>query len=708
MNIKKFLIFIMITILIGGFGLIFSPKIISANGSPNEVWVDDDYNSSTPGWGYDHFDKIQDGVNAVTTSGTVHVLQGTYNESVTINKSLSLIGDPGDSNPGPGTNAPILDGTGFSGKRAFSIANNVTSVVIRGFIVQNFGPNGNTECNGVTAWCPYTANITIEDNYFYNLGYSGILTGNGWGGTQGLHDNWVIRNNVVDTTGAYGFDIENAKNTLITNNVIKNIPWYGINVLSLTTENGANIISENNEVSYNTFENVNFYNINLLSWSTNSTATSILRNINVHHNTINSSVSSIIAWKTGSGNLSIENITINNNTININNPTGTGYVINLNNVSGISRCNYNNIYLSGSIGGGGTFFHGINIGESSTDTWYIENNILNGNNVGSDSVGIRIRGSLPSTSILNITNNEIFNWSNGVRSDSLPSGIDVNVNYNEIINNSNYGVLNGTGELIDATYNWWGDESGPSGVASGNGDAISDNVDYSPWLVPNISITKTDSPDPVAQGMPLTYTINWNMGSTWNTWDGTTLGTTNVNIPSSITFDNVLVKDYLPGEVTFVSCTGGGTFSSGVATWNLGPYTPGTSGSLTVNTNVNLSAPNGQIENRVDIIYDSLIVSDSELTTIQEGAGGVYNFYDPKNGAFILLNTSGTGWRVVIPSRGYDTGWISFRRFVSSGNHFWGEYSDTRYKFIIDFYSPNRYHIIFYDRVGPISIKIAN
>lgn len=88
----------------------------------------------------------------------------------------------------------------------------------------------------------------------------------------------------------------------------------------------------------------------------------------------------------------------------------------------------------------------------------------------------------------------------------------------------------------------------------------------------------------------------------------------------------------------------------------------------------------------------------------------VKSFTDPKTGAIILLDLVSNNfpkWRVIIPSRGYDTGWISFRRYVSVGNHFWGEYSDTRYKFLIDFYSPNRYHIIFYDRIGPISIKIA-
>ena len=53
--------------------------VLENHGQPNEVFVDDDYDETTPGWGYDHFDNIQDGLDNVTDSGTVHVYEGTYN-----------------------------------------------------------------------------------------------------------------------------------------------------------------------------------------------------------------------------------------------------------------------------------------------------------------------------------------------------------------------------------------------------------------------------------------------------------------------------------------------------------------------------------------------------------------------------------------------------------------------------------------------------
>ncbi|HEY78459.1 MAG TPA: PKD domain-containing protein [Dehalococcoidia bacterium] len=53
---------------------------------------------------------------------------------------------------------------------------------------------------------------------------------------------------------------------------------------------------------------------------------------------------------------------------------------------------------------------------------------------------------------------------------------------NDIFNNSDYGVYNESGYMVDATGNWWGDESGPSGEGPGSGDAVSENVEYEGWL----------------------------------------------------------------------------------------------------------------------------------------------------------------------------------------------------------------------------------
>jgi hypothetical protein len=60
---------------------------------PAEVWVDDDFNASSADghlWGYDAFDNIQEGVDAVADSGTVNVAAGTYDETLNIDGRSGL------------------------------------------------------------------------------------------------------------------------------------------------------------------------------------------------------------------------------------------------------------------------------------------------------------------------------------------------------------------------------------------------------------------------------------------------------------------------------------------------------------------------------------------------------------------------------------------------------------------------------------------
>jgi len=57
------------------------------------------------------------------------------------------------------------------------------------------------------------------------------------------------------------------------------------------------------------------------------------------------------------------------------------------------------------------------------------------------------------------------------------------ISWNNIESNGDWGVeIKVVGVGVDATLNWWGDLSGPSGAGSGKGDAVSTNVIYSPWL----------------------------------------------------------------------------------------------------------------------------------------------------------------------------------------------------------------------------------
>ncbi|MCD6171317.1 MAG: hypothetical protein J7J36_02735, partial [Thermoplasmata archaeon] len=83
-----------------------------------------------------------------------------------------------------------------------------------------------------------------------------------------------------------------------------------------------------------------------------------------------------------------------------------------------------------------------------------------------------------------IEGNTISNNAIGVYVEDV-SGIAPTINYNNIEGNSQYGVINDhTAVTLDATYNYWGHPSGPyhSTNPTGQGDNVSDNVDFIPWL----------------------------------------------------------------------------------------------------------------------------------------------------------------------------------------------------------------------------------
>ena len=81
--------------------------------TPVTVYVDDDFDQSTFGWGINHFNNIQDAVDAVDRNGTVYVYNGTYPESVVVTKTIKLTGNG---------SATIIDGMGQFG--AIIAANN--------------------------------------------------------------------------------------------------------------------------------------------------------------------------------------------------------------------------------------------------------------------------------------------------------------------------------------------------------------------------------------------------------------------------------------------------------------------------------------------------------------------------------------------------------------------------------------------------------
>jgi len=136
-------------------------------------------------------------------------------------------------------------------------------------------------------------------------------------------------------------------------------------------------------------------------------------------------------------------------------------------------------------------------------------NTLDGNLVGGASADMpptsgivcgsndTIYGPITGNARVSISCNSIREFLNGISIydyvaktyGNLPSGAGIDINRNRIIDNTAYGVVSGSGEVADAEDNWWGDDSGPGGVGPGSGDAVSSNVDFTPWVDNSVATT---------------------------------------------------------------------------------------------------------------------------------------------------------------------------------------------------------------------------
>lgn len=115
-----------------------------------------------------------------------------------------------------------------------------------------------------------------------------------------------------------------------------------------------------------------------------------------------------------------------------------------------------------------------------------------------------------------ISKNMISGGWNGirVRDDEAGFGISeaIAINRNAITGHggedgSGFGVgnLSGYGDaVLDATCNWWGSVSGPGGVATGTGDAVTDGVDYASWLTTDDLDGECNGPLPTSTSTPET------------------------------------------------------------------------------------------------------------------------------------------------------------------------------------------------------------
>lgn len=187
----------------------------SSTSSPPVVYVDDDYNTSTPGWQYDHFDKIQDGIDTVTSGGTIYVHAGVYYENLIINKKINLIGESKETT--------VVDGNNTE---------DVVKITTNGVSIEEFSirNSGYWPFAGVKIY--NTENATVHDcNIYSNSGtgirilassnnkiYNCTISNNSWGISVELFSSHnTIYNCDIFSNDLYGIELHSSLNNTIHN-----------------------------------------------------------------------------------------------------------------------------------------------------------------------------------------------------------------------------------------------------------------------------------------------------------------------------------------------------------------------------------------------------------------------------------------------------------------------------------------------------------
>lgn len=264
-------------------------------GMPNETYVDDDFNESTPGWGYNKFDNIQDGIFAVAINGTVYVYNGTYMEDnillgspIDDKTGVTLVAESQnaiiDANYNDSTififaNDSTVDGFTIIGGDDCGIWVNADNVTIRN--------NNITECNhgvmsedsesGINA-----TNLTIENNTIYNNDLCGIVF-------KDNPYNIEILNNSINENGDDGIEMWDTPHIiLISGNTFEGNEGEGA-IWMIEYENNITI-------SENDFTNNSFYAI-FMGGETPYNVYSYLNNFINNSNVINDEGSN--SWDNG-------------------------------------------------------------------------------------------------------------------------------------------------------------------------------------------------------------------------------------------------------------------------------------------------------------------------------------------------------------------------------------------------------------------------
>jgi len=461
----------------------FDPWLVT----PTTVYVDDDYSVGNSGsylFGYNAFNKIQDGINAVSAGGTVNVAAGTYTERVDINKALTLKGPNFGIDPNTRTRVSeaIIQTDDLTNHQAVLIES--SDVIADGFTI--YGPNGAIKDIGAVGLTNTGArtNVHIQYNRIFRTSGGSDYTCDGIrldppsnnDATIFIEHNLINVGDAIQSAGNnditladHGYWINN-HNTWVVGSpdrvVIKNNYLYGHSKMYIE---GIGVLIDNNkflgiwgpievrgskDVVISNNEMVDQTDVGIYAWSpvAGDSGAGLCSDITISKNIIQEMKLDPQDF-TDEGTAiilgGVTNALVEKN--NIKNNVGSGIVI--------SGKGYDHFEPTDTNSWGGA----LEVG----DYQPVNNVILNNNMGGNSQYGVKV-------------------------DTTVTSGIPIN-----------------------AENNWWGSSSGPYHPTlnpSGTGDKVSDNVLFDPWLTFQLEIlspTKKPLKDPYdTNRIPIEVTTN--------------------------------------------------------------------------------------------------------------------------------------------------------------------------------------------------------
>jgi parallel beta-helix repeat protein len=193
MKSKSIVILLIILLIVNCFIFVEKIEYCKADILP-KFYVDDDYDNSTPGWQIDHFNVIQDAIDASSSSDRIVVYAGTYNENLVITHSLDIFGEE--------RNTTFIDG-GDTGDVI-----NISSkyVNISHFTIRDSGNNDENASILISF-----GNAIITDN---------IITSSKHGISISNCDDNIIYDNIIKINKGNGIQLNNSNSNEITYNKI--------------------------------------------------------------------------------------------------------------------------------------------------------------------------------------------------------------------------------------------------------------------------------------------------------------------------------------------------------------------------------------------------------------------------------------------------------------------------------------------------------